>query len=160
MIIVKVLAMKSKTFLSVCTCETTWGGNTIRQMALRLSLDRHELGVVQIWRQQLVFWLDVLLSRRLHGMMYYLYVALEIFWGFSRPGLRADGWDSLCGVSLWARLFWSVQSVADTQGKGQACLPGLTYLLCFFPLPNLKPFLRVFHAHRKLRWPAHMFFFF
>lgn len=66
-------------------------------------------------------------------MMYYPYVALEMF-EVSRPGLQADGRDSLCGVSLWAPLFWSVQPVADTQGKRQdrlACLdsPSLFLLL-------------------------------
>lgn len=38
-------------------------------------------------------------------------------------GLGADGRDGLCDESLQARLLWSVQSAAETQGK---CFLGFT----------------------------------
>lgn len=39
-------------------------------------------------------------------------------------GQVSDGRDSLCDVSLWAPLSWSVRRVADTQGKDKtAFLP-------------------------------------
>lgn len=76
----------------------------------------------------------------------------------SRPGLGADGRDSLSGVSLRARLFWSVQPVADTQGKRQAGLLACTYLPVLSS-SSMRPFLRFFHACLKIRWPTHMFVF-
>lgn len=35
-------------------------------------------------------------------------------------GQVSDGRDSLCDVSLWAPLSWSVQRVADTRGKDKS----------------------------------------
>lgn len=53
-------------------------------------------------------------------------------WGWkcpevSRPGLSANGADSLCDASLWAPLSWSVQIFSDTQGKDMTgCLSDLS----------------------------------
>lgn len=73
-------------------------------------------------------------------MMYYLHTWHWKCCEVSRPGLGADGRDSLCDVSLWARLFWSVQAVADTRGKRQdrlACLDSLSLKALFkgFSMP-------------------------
>lgn len=56
--------------------------------------------------------------------------------------------ETVCDVSLWARLFWSAQPVADTQGKRQDRLARLDPLtLSVFPPQS-------FHAYPKLRWLA------
>lgn len=156
----KVLATES-TSVSVFHAERTWVGSAIRQMAACLGLCVHELGVLQSWRQQLAFWLDVLLSRRLRGDD-----VLSIRGIGNVLRLVGQVWEqrqSVWCVSLWSLLFLDCSSLLLTCRKkkktGQArslwtCLPSLFLLL---NLPVLKG---VFHAYLKLRWLTHMFFVF
>ena len=70
-----------------------------------------------------VAWDDAL---SIHGRNGYYWKCPEVSW----PGLGADGRDSLCDMSLWARLLWSAQPGVDTQRRRQdspAFLVSLTY---------------------------------
>lgn len=53
-------------------------------------------------------------------------------------GQVSDGRDSLCDVSLWAPLSWSIQHVADTQGKDKTAFPPWSLSLSMYLLLYIK----------------------